>query len=132
VSSSAAARHGGSAVSRADGTAKAAWTLGGAAGAQTLRASLGGQAPVDFTAQAGVGAAATVEIATPPLHFTSCYQAIPIVVTGRDAFGNPVAGAPVTLVSLDASIVELITGPPRALPRKNGSTMIVRTGRPTR
>jgi alpha-tubulin suppressor-like RCC1 family protein len=115
------------AVSRADGMAKVAWTLGGAVGAQTVRASLGGQAPADFMAQAGTGAAVTVEIVTPPLHFTSYYQAIPIVVTGRDAFGNPVAGAVVTLVSLDASIVQLVTEPARALSRKNGSTRIVAT-----
>jgi alpha-tubulin suppressor-like RCC1 family protein len=113
------------AVSRADGTAKVAWTLGGAAGPQTARASVGGQAPVDFTANAIPGGAVTVEIVTPPLSFTSLLQEIPVQVTGRDAFGNAVAGAAVTLVSLNDRVVGLIAGPARAVAYSSGSTRIV-------
>jgi alpha-tubulin suppressor-like RCC1 family protein len=113
-------------VSRADGTARAAWTLGPSLGAQTARASLAGQGHADFTANADPGIAAAIDMG-PPLHFTSLYQTITIPVQARDAFGNSVA-APVTLVSLDASIIDLGPGPPPiAISKKNGSTRIVGT-----
>jgi hypothetical protein len=112
-------------VSRADGTVKAAWTLGSAAGAQTARATLGSLTPVEFAASAVPGGPVTVEIVTPPLNFTSLLQEIPIQVTGRDAFGNAVAGAPVTLVVLNDQVVTLAANPARAVSRANGSTRIV-------
>jgi adhesin/invasin len=127
-----AATSGGGSVARAtsltdaQGVARNAWTLGPTAGTQVAQASIQGQPPVSFTAQAAPGAATGVRITPDPVSFNALGQAIPLTVTGTDAFGNPVAGAAVTVVSLNSAIVSL-TAPATAVAQANGSTRIVAT-----
>lgn len=75
------------------GRASAHWTLGPAAGAQTLTASAAGLAgsPVTFTATAAARAASQLTFATLPAPATA---AVPftVVVAARDSIGNVAAG----------------------------------------
>jgi hypothetical protein len=111
-------------VTDAQGTARARWRLGTTVGPQVGQASVAGQPPVTFTARATVGPAAQVEILTPPLSFASLGQQLGITVASKDRFGNPVSGAPVSLVSLNSAVVSLVS-PATAVAQANGSTKIV-------
>jgi hypothetical protein len=110
----------------AQGIARNAWVLGSTAGQQVAQASIDGKPPVSFTAQAAPGAATAVRIIPDPVSFNALGQPIPLAVTGLDAYGNAVAGAPVTVVSLNAAIVSL-TAPATAVAQANGSTKIIAT-----
>jgi hypothetical protein len=110
----------------AQGIARNAWTLGTAAGPQVAQASIPGQPAVSFSVQAVAGAATAVQITPSPLSFTSLGEQIPLTITGTDPFGNPVAGAAVTVVSLNSTVVSL-TAPATAVAQANGSTRIIAT-----
>jgi hypothetical protein len=86
-----------SASTDAEGLARVEWTLGTAAGAQSVTASVGSVAPATFTARAAAGAAARLDkvqgdaqtgIAGSPL-------ADSLAVRVSDSHGNPVTGATV-------------------------------------
>ncbi len=85
--------------------APGSWTLGTAAGANTLSASAGGLTPVTFTATATAGAATQLAIATQPS--TTAQSGIALgaqpVLQLRDAFGNDVAQAGVSVTAAIAS-----------------------------
>src|SRR5207248_7893656 len=86
----------------ASGVAAAnSWTLGTAAKTDTLRATSSGLSgsPVTFTASATAGApsAAQSTVAAAPAAITAGAGASTITVTVRDANGNPIQGATVTL-----------------------------------
>jgi hypothetical protein len=74
------------------------WTLGSATGAQILTASAAGLAPVRFTATAVAGPVARVTLVSGDNQIADVGQSLtqPLVARVADAFGNPVAGVPVT------------------------------------
>jgi hypothetical protein len=87
-------------TSAADGLASAAWTLGGVAGAQTLRISIDDTAPpiqVVFTATAMAGTAARLTIVAGDAQVSAVATALAVAPSVRvvDAFGNPVSGTAV-------------------------------------
>src|SRR5712691_7422356 len=95
---------GGSQTTNASGIATVgSWTLGTAAGANTLTATAPGLngSPVTFTATAAAGApsAERSHVAANPTTITasSGSSAATVTVTVNDQFGNPVSGATVTL-----------------------------------
>ncbi|HXL07743.1 MAG TPA: Ig-like domain-containing protein, partial [Gemmatimonadales bacterium] len=83
--------------------ALSSWTLGTTAKTDTLRATAAGLAgsPVTFTATATAGgpSAAQSTVAAAPETITAGLGASTITVTVRDANGNPVSGATVTLAA---------------------------------
>lgn len=88
-----------SSTTSADGTARTTWTLGTAAGPQSLRAVIAGVsgAPVAFSATATAGPAASILLASGSGQSaaTSFPLPLPLVVNIRDQFGNAVGGASV-------------------------------------
>ena len=81
-------------VTNASGIARARWTVGGALGTQTLRASVDTLTPIVFSATVTAGPIATITIlagngqnAAP-----STVLPIPLTVKAVDAFANPVSG----------------------------------------
>jgi leishmanolysin len=98
-----------SATTAADGTAQFTWTLGPKVGVHTLIASTTGPTPI----HANVSATATPAGATVIVPLTTASQfvvvghAVPILPGAKatDAFGNAVAGVPVTFESLQAGSV---------------------------
>ena len=89
----------------AAGQAAAAWTLGGAAGPNTLTASVAGAGNVTFTATATVGAPAALSLQVQPS--TSAEAGVPFgrqpVVQLKDAGGNDVAQSGVAVTAAIAS-----------------------------
>lgn len=86
------------ATTNADGQVSVSWTLGTAAGAsQILRASLAGDAQVEFTATALPGPAAQIQKVSGDLQIAQRGLPLrePLVVRVSDEYGNAVAGAPV-------------------------------------
>src|SRR5439155_442118 len=86
----------------ANGIAAAnSWTLGTAAKVDTLRATAAGLSgsPVTFTATATAGGPSTTQstVAAAPATITAGAGSSTITVTVRDANGNPIQGATVTL-----------------------------------
>lgn len=81
-----------------DGTAQITWTLGGKVGAQTLTISSTGIPSVTVSASATPGAAEVVFAISEPFQFTVVSKPVTNLPTVRvtDAFGNPIAGVPVT------------------------------------
>lgn len=86
------------AVTDGTGLASASWRLGNQTGGQTAQAAVGGPPPAGFTATALAGpvSAAQSTIAATPTTIGAGGTSS-IVVTARDALGNPVSGAPVVL-----------------------------------
>ena len=85
------------ATTGADGTASAgSWTLGATPGANTLTASVAGAAPVAFTAQGAVGAAARIVSVSGGGGSDTVRAPRTLRVRITDAAGNPVAGTEVT------------------------------------
>ncbi len=85
-------------TTQADGSATVGqWTLGSAAGSQTLTAHAAGLPDVVFTAIAVAGPAAAISRASGNEQIGDIGRGLsqPLVVRVADAFGNPVAGAPV-------------------------------------
>jgi VCBS repeat-containing protein len=86
-----------------DGTASAAWTLGGAAGQQQVRATVTGDGIpdgllVNFSATAVSGAGANIVLVSGDNQTAAVRSALPdsLVVRVTDALDNPVAGVEVT------------------------------------
>ncbi len=104
---------GAEAVTDADGVAEVGgWTLGTAAGAQALTATVAGLTPAEFTATATAGAPATVTIQAGQDQTATAGTAVPIdpAVLVEDAYGNPVPG-----VSVDFTVTAgagTVTGSP--------------------
>ncbi|HEU0015749.1 MAG TPA: Ig-like domain-containing protein, partial [Longimicrobium sp.] len=82
----------------ANGEVASTWTLGTTAGGQAATASAAGATPASFTATAAAGAATALQKAAGDGQTGSPGTALPNPVTVRatDAYGNPVAGVPVT------------------------------------
>jgi hypothetical protein len=110
----------------AQGIARNAWTLGTAVGPQVAQASIAGQPAVSFSVQAVAGAPTSVQITPSPLTFSSLGESIPLTLTAADPYGNPVAGATVTVISLNSAVVSL-TAPATAVAQANGTTKIIAT-----
>ena len=93
----------------ADGSARAAWTLGTAAGAQTAQARVRGRAPVAvvFTARATAGVAANLVAVSGSGQSGRVGEALaqPLVVRVTDAYGNGVAGRPVAWSAAGGELV---------------------------
>src|SRR2546429_3277756 len=92
----------------ANGIAAAnSWTLGTTAKVDTLRATAAGLSgsPVTFTATATAGGPSTTQstVAAAPATITAGAGSSTITVTVRDANGNPVSGATVTLLVTPAT-----------------------------
>jgi adhesin/invasin len=90
---------GGAQTTGEDGSARpGAWTLGGAAGTQTLTASAAGLQPVTFTASATAGPPATLRIHAGEGQAAAAGALLPVApaVLVEDAFGNAVANAAVS------------------------------------
>ena len=89
----------------ANGQAATAWTLGPAVGAQRVSASASGAGSVRFDATSTAGAPAVLGLMTQPS--TSAVAGLPFprqpVVHVRDAAGNPVQAAGVTITAAIAS-----------------------------
>jgi adhesin/invasin len=86
------------ATTGADGTAAVgSWTLGASAGANTLTATVGGQAPVTFTATGTAGLPASLTINNGNNQSATSGSAVGIApsVIVRDTHGNPVSGVTV-------------------------------------
>ncbi len=85
-----------------DGTAQFTWTLGSKLGTQTLTATFSGTGSATLTAtvtaNATAGAASSVIAASEAFQAVVVGRAVPILpsVQITDAFGNPIAGIPVT------------------------------------
>lgn len=98
------------AVTGADGRATAVWTLGTAAGAQSLEAHVAGSTSVDqtveFTASATPGDAQALAALSGGDQSAAVGAALPdsLVVTATDQFGNPVAGVMVHWAASTGSI----------------------------
>lgn len=92
----------------ADGIAKTRWTLGTAAGTQTLTASVAGVAQTQvFTATAAAGPAASVAVAQSPTLLLLVGEQATLTVRLYDAYGNlvgPATGA--VMSSADPQVVE--------------------------
>jgi filamin/ABP280 repeat protein/Big-like domain-containing protein len=104
---------GGSATTGADGVATAGrWTLGAAAGPNTLQATVAADGvsgnPVSFTATGVVGAPSPDQstVAAAPGTIAASQGSAPstITVTVRDAAGNPLAAQPVALAATGAGV----------------------------
>lgn len=74
------------------------WTLGGDLGAQSVTVTVAGLTPLVFTADAGAGAPAELQVVEGNNQFgvEGAETAFPLRVRVRDSFGNVVAGAVVT------------------------------------
>src|SRR5205823_4718624 len=99
-------------TTNASGVAAAnSWTLGTAAKTDTLRATSSGLtgSPVTFTASATAGgpSAAQSTVTAAPATITAGAGSSTITVTVRDANGNPVSGATVTLAANPATGITL-------------------------
>lgn len=83
----------GTAVTDAGGRAHAAWTLGGAAGAQQVRVVVAGSDSVDFAATALPGPPASVVVAPTTAQLTWVSDTAGFTASVHDAFGNPLGDA---------------------------------------
>jgi len=101
-----------------DNTGQGACDLvaGGKVGVTTMTATVGGQFPVDFTLTVTPGDPASPVIVQGNNQTVNAGQTTPaaMVVQIADAFGNPVAGAPVTWESLNTSALTIVNSFPAA------------------
>lgn len=111
-------------ATRADGTARAQWTLGGGAGPQGATAAVAGLSAAGFTATAGAAGVARIEASPESIRFNAIGRTQALTVAAFDRFGNPVQGA-AQLVSLNAAVVALDGATARAA--GNGTARIVAT-----
>ena len=89
-----------------DGRAQVAWTLGTAAGAQSVTASIQGGGQVTFTATARPGSVRTVAV-TPATATLAVGEARTFAASAADAWGNPVPGAAFTWSTSNASVLSV-------------------------
>jgi alpha-tubulin suppressor-like RCC1 family protein len=97
-------------VTRADGTARAQWTLGPATGPQTATATAAGLPAITFTAAAAAGAVTRVALAPEAISFSALGQTQALTVQAFDAFGNMVGGQQAMIVSQNEAVVALDAG----------------------
>ena len=117
-------------TTNADGLAVlGSWTLGGAAGTQTLTAALGDAAGVTFTVVANPGPLAQITPVSGNSQLAGVGKVLeqPLVAAATDSFGNPVAGVPIVFSvdlgdgSIDgAAVVTDAAGQATALPWRLG------------
>jgi alpha-tubulin suppressor-like RCC1 family protein/uncharacterized protein YjdB len=88
---------------RSDGTAVAAWTLGGAAGQQHAAAFAAGLSPVEFSAGALAGPPATVTV-TPLALALAVGDTVWLAAVARDSHGNVLQDAVLQWRSTDLSV----------------------------
>ncbi len=93
------------------GHATMRWTLGAAAGSQAVEAQVTGLTPgtVDFTAMAVAGPVATLVIGPASLTLGARGSTHQLSGTALDAYGNPVAGAPISWSSSDTRVATVST-----------------------
>ncbi len=106
----------------AAGQASATWRLGNQVGTQTAQAAVGGPAPAVFTATAEAGSvSATLStVAAAPITITAGGAPAVITVTAKDAAGNPVSGAAVTLAVAGPGTLTQPTSPTDATGQTTG------------
>ncbi len=91
------------ATTNSSGVAQTTWTLGTKAGSARVTATVGGLAPVVFTATANPAAAAAV-IALPELANLGLGDTVRVRATVRDQYSNDIANQTIAFASLDAAI----------------------------
>lgn len=94
-----------SAVTSADGHARTRLTLGRRAGTATVTATAAGAPPVTFTARAVAGPAVLLAAHAGNEQSVMAGEAVPVAPAARvtDAYGNPVAGIPVSFSVLSGN-----------------------------
>ncbi|HEY0840541.1 MAG TPA: Ig-like domain-containing protein, partial [Vulgatibacter sp.] len=108
------------ATTDADGQASTTWTLGTAAGQQTLTVSSIGLTSVDVHATAVAGAATNLTIDWDPAASGTVGETLAdsVVATVSDTYGNPIEGVTVTFSTAD---VDASVGSPTATTDSDGS-----------
>jgi hypothetical protein len=106
-------------ITDAEGKTSTSWTLGPAAGRNTVTAVVSGVGTATFTAEATAGApsAANSSVSASPSTITAGTGTSTITVTVRDAGNNPIAGASVSVASSGTGDV---IDPPTATTGANG------------
>ncbi|HLB53560.1 MAG TPA: Ig-like domain-containing protein [Gemmatimonadales bacterium] len=114
-----------SAPTGTEGTAEFTWTLGPKVGSQTLTASTTGPSPLttSLTAVAMAGPASVVLANSETFQLVVVGRAVPIrpSVIVTDAFGNPIAGVPVTFEAGQGASV--LTGTAQTSDAQGGATL---------
>lgn len=84
------------------------WTLGTAAGTQTLTATANGVSPITFTAQVAAGPVANLVRVSPDPQQATVNTNVPAApsLRAQDVFGNPVSGVAVTFVATGGGSIE--------------------------
>ncbi len=93
-------------TTNSSGIAQTTWTLGTKAGTARVTATVGGVAPVVFTATAAAAGAAAV-IALPELANLGVGDTVRVRATVRDQYSNDIANQTFTFASLDAAIASV-------------------------
>jgi alpha-tubulin suppressor-like RCC1 family protein len=114
------------ATTRADGTARAQWMLGPVAGPQSASATVAGFPALVFAGTAAAGAVTRVVLTPESVRFNALGQTAALTVAAFDAFGNPVGGQQVMIVSQNGAVAALDAG---AVVRAvgNGTTRLIAT-----
>ncbi len=94
-----------SSLTGAQGTATAQWTLGAAAGAQTVTASVGGAVTATFSATATVPVASVTVTPNPVTLASGATQQL--AATPKDSAGNPIAGRAVAWTTSDSTVARV-------------------------
>ena len=89
----------------ASGVAETRWTLGTAAGRQTLRATVDSLPAVEFTAVAGAGPPTTLAVLPEAVVFGVVDDTAHLAISARDAYGNVVADVSPTLTTSNGAAV---------------------------
>jgi alpha-tubulin suppressor-like RCC1 family protein len=97
------------APTRADGTARAQWTLGGSTGAQTATATVAGFPALTFTSTVTTGAVTRVVLTPEAVGFNAIGQTQQMTVQAFDAFGNAVV-ASAMIISQNNAVAALDAG----------------------
>ncbi|HEX7239867.1 MAG TPA: Ig-like domain-containing protein, partial [Longimicrobiaceae bacterium] len=92
-----------SAVTRADGTARARWTLGAAVGAQSVSAAAAGLAAVAFTATAAAAVPVDTVTVSPATASVAVGATVPLTATLMDADGDTLTGRAVSWTTSDST-----------------------------
>jgi hypothetical protein len=110
-------------TTNAQGVAAIAWTLGTAAGAQTLTAQAAGLTAVTFDATADPGPASSLAVTPDTVRFAALAASDTVEATAEDAYGNPVTVTP-TFTSRDPAVAT-VDGTGEVSAAGNGATWIL-------